>query len=67
MQNVYKILIRKPQRKRLLRRPMHRWEDNIRMYLSERGWEGIDWMQWLRTGTSAKQALVNVIMNLHVS
>jgi len=46
---------------------MHRWEDNIRMYLSERGWEGIDWMQWLRTGTSAKQALVNVIMNLHVS
>jgi len=27
-----------PVRKRLLGRPRHRWEDNIKMYLQEGGW-----------------------------
>jgi hypothetical protein len=31
MRNAYKIWVRKPERKRPLRRPMHRWEDNIRI------------------------------------
>jgi hypothetical protein len=43
MRNVYKILFRKPEGKRLLRRPRHSWEDNIRMNLKEIGWEGVDW------------------------
>jgi len=42
---VYSILIRKPRGKRPLRRTRHRWEDNVRMVLSEIGWEGVDWMQ----------------------
>ena len=29
----YKVLARKPERKRLLGRPRHRWEDNIKMGL----------------------------------
>jgi hypothetical protein len=29
--------------KRLLGRPMHRWEDNIRLDLREIGWEGVEW------------------------
>jgi hypothetical protein len=42
--NAYSILFGKPERKRPLRRPRHRWEDNIRMDLMEIGWErcGLD-------------------------
>jgi hypothetical protein len=29
--NASKILVGKPEGKRPLRRPMHRWEDNIKM------------------------------------
>jgi hypothetical protein len=25
-------------------RPGHRYEDNIKMYLTETGWEVVDWM-----------------------
>jgi hypothetical protein len=31
--------------KRPLGRPRRRWDDNIRMDLSEIGWEGVDWMR----------------------
>jgi hypothetical protein len=27
-----------------LRRPEHRWEDNIKMELGERGWKGVNWI-----------------------
>jgi hypothetical protein len=44
----------------------HRWEDNNKMDLTKLGCEGVDWIhltqdrnQWL--------ALVNMVMNLHVS
>jgi hypothetical protein len=30
MRNAYKVLVRKPEGKRPLRRPGHRWEENIR-------------------------------------
>jgi hypothetical protein len=39
----YRILVGKPERKRPLGRPRHRWEDNIRMDLREIGWGGLDW------------------------
>jgi len=38
----YNILVGKPEGKRPCGRPMHRWEDNIRMDLREIGWEGVD-------------------------
>jgi hypothetical protein len=41
--NAYKILVRNPEGKRPLGRPHRRWEDNIRMDLRERGWEGVNW------------------------
>jgi hypothetical protein len=44
MRNAYKILVRKPEGMRSLRRPRHRWEDNIRMDLREMVWEVMDWM-----------------------
>jgi hypothetical protein len=34
----FMILVRKPERKRPLVRPRHRWEDGIRMDLREIGW-----------------------------
>ena len=41
---VYKILMGKPEGKRLLGRSRRRWEDNIRMNLQEVGCGGVDWM-----------------------
>jgi hypothetical protein len=39
MRNAYNILVGKSVGNRPLRRPRHRWEDNIRMDLREVGWE----------------------------
>jgi len=36
---VYGVLVGKPERKRQLRRPRRRWEDNIKMDLREMGIE----------------------------
>jgi hypothetical protein len=49
--NVYRVLVGKPEGKRPLGRPRHRWEDGIKMDLGEIGrgvWIGFT---WLRTGT----------------
>jgi hypothetical protein len=35
---VYRVLVGKPEGKRRLGRPRHRWEDWIRMDLGEIGW-----------------------------
>jgi hypothetical protein len=37
-------LVGKPEGKRPFGRPMHIWEDNIRMDLREIGWEDVDWI-----------------------
>jgi hypothetical protein len=42
--NEYNILTGKPEGKRLLGIPRHRWGDNIRIYRMEIGVEGVDWM-----------------------
>jgi hypothetical protein len=42
MRNAYNILIGKLKEKRPLRRPRHRWDNNIRMGLREVGWEVVD-------------------------
>jgi hypothetical protein len=39
------VLMCKPERKRPLGRPRHRWEDNIKMDLQEVGCEGMDWIE----------------------
>jgi hypothetical protein len=39
---VYKVLVVKPEGKRPLGRPRHRWEDGMRMDLSEIGLGGVD-------------------------
>jgi hypothetical protein len=42
--NTYRILVGKPEGKRPLGRPRHRWVDNITMDLREIGWNGMDWI-----------------------
>jgi hypothetical protein len=38
------ILVREPEGKRPLERPIGRWEDNIKMDLKEMGYEDVDWI-----------------------
>jgi len=62
---VYRILVRKPEGKRPLGRPRHRWEDNIKMGLQEVGCGGMDWIE-LAQDRDRLRALVNAVMNLRV-
>jgi hypothetical protein len=45
---VYKVLAGKPEGKRPLRRPRHRWKDEIRMDLRENGWGSVHWIQMVK-------------------
>jgi hypothetical protein len=40
--NAYRLLVVKPRGRRPLGRPRCRWVDNIRMYLGEIVWGGVD-------------------------
>jgi hypothetical protein len=42
MKNSYRLLVGKPEGRRPLGRPKHRWVDNIKMDLEEIGWGGVD-------------------------
>jgi hypothetical protein len=42
--NVYRLLVGKPEGKRPLGRPRHRWMDNIKMGLLEIGLNVVDWI-----------------------
>ena len=61
---VHRVVVGKPEVKRPLRRPRHRWEDNIKMDLQEVGGGG-DWME-LAQDRDRWRALVNTVMNFGV-
>jgi hypothetical protein len=62
---VYKVLVRKPEGKRSLRRPRRRWEDGIRTDLGQTGLGGVDWIR-LAQDKDRWRAVVSVVMNLRV-
>jgi hypothetical protein len=62
----YKILVGKPEGERSLGRACRRWEDNIRMNVRERGWEGVKWMQ-LDQDRDQWRGLVNTVMKFRVT
>jgi hypothetical protein len=63
---VYRVLVGKPEGKRPLGRPRHRWEDNIKLDLREKGIDGANWI-CLAQDRVQWQAFVNTVMNLRVS
>jgi hypothetical protein len=62
---VYRVLMGKPVGKRLLRKPRHRWEYNIKMDLQEVGCGGMDWIG-LGQDRERWRAIVNEVMNFRV-
>ena len=63
---MYRVLVRKPERKGPLGRPRRRWEDNIKMDFQEVGCGVMDWIE-LAQDRDRWRALVNDVMNLRIS
>jgi hypothetical protein len=55
----------KTEGKRPLGRPRRRWVDNIKMDLTEIGWDGVEWIE-LAQDRDQWRALVNKVVNLRV-
>jgi hypothetical protein len=66
LQLQYRILVGKPEGKKALGRPRRRWVDNIKMYLRDIVWDGMNWIH-LAQDRDQWRALVNMVMNLLVS
>jgi hypothetical protein len=60
----YRVLVRRPEGKRPLRKTWRRREDNIKMDLQEEGWS-MDWIE-LTQNRDKWRALVNAVMNFKV-
>jgi hypothetical protein len=60
---VYRVLVGRHEGKRPLRRPRHRWENDIKMDLREIGIDGANWIQ-LAQDRVQWWAFVNMVMNL---
>jgi hypothetical protein len=61
----YRVLVGRPEGKRPLGRPRHRWEDNIKMDFGEIGIGGANWIR-LAQDRVQWWAFVNTMMNLWV-
>jgi hypothetical protein len=46
VRGAYNILVGRPEGRRPLGRPRHRWEDNINMHLWEIRFGDVDWIHW---------------------
>jgi len=64
-EGVYRVLLRKPEGRRLLRKPRRRWVDNIRMDLQEVGCGYVDWIG-LAQDRDRWRTHVSAVMNLGV-
>jgi hypothetical protein len=62
---VHRVLVGKPEEKRPLGRPRHRWEDNIKMDLQEAEGDREDWME-LAQDRDRWRALVGTVRDFQV-
>jgi hypothetical protein len=62
---VFRVLVVKPEGRRPLARPKHRWENNIKMDLREVGCGYVDWMK-LAQNRDRWRAHVSAVMKLRV-
>jgi hypothetical protein len=60
---IYRVLVERPEGKRPLGRPRHRWEYNIKVDLREIRIDGENWIQ-LAQDRVQWRACVNTVMNL---
>jgi hypothetical protein len=63
--NANRVLAGKLEVKRLLGRPTLRCEDNVKLDLTEIGWDGMDWIH-LAQDRDQWRALVNTVTNFRV-
>jgi hypothetical protein len=62
---VYMVLVGKPEGKRPIGRPRHRWEYNVQIDLQEVGCGDMDWID-LAQDRDRWRALVHAVMNVRV-
>jgi hypothetical protein len=62
---VCSVLVGRPEGKRPLGRPRHKWDDNIKMDFREIGLDGDNWIRLAQVRVQL-QAFVNTIMNLQI-
>jgi hypothetical protein len=67
---VYKILVGKPEEKRPLGRPRHRWEEGIGMDLRDIGWGSVEWSRlaqdrdrWRECGDEPSGSCASVLVS----
>jgi hypothetical protein len=63
---VYRVLGGRTEGKRPLGSPRHRWEDNIKLDLTEIGIDAANWIQ-LAQNRVQWRAFMNTVMNLRIS
>ena len=63
--DAYRFMVGRPEGKRPLERPKHRWEDNTKIDLKEVGWGDMDWID-LAQETDRWRVFVNEVMYLRV-
>jgi len=61
---VYRVLVGKPEGRRPLGRPRHRWEDNIKKDLEEVGCGGMGWIELAED--RGRWQFLNAVMNLQI-
>jgi hypothetical protein len=62
---VYRVLVGRPEGKRPMGRPRHKWEDNIKMVFREIGIDGANWIQMTQDRVQWR-ACVNTVIILRV-
>jgi len=62
---VHRVLVGKPEAKRLLGRSRRRWEDDMKLKLQKVGFGGMGWIE-LAQKRDRWRSLVNTVMNLRV-
>jgi hypothetical protein len=61
--NTYRILVGEPEQERPVGRQRYRWVYNIKMDLTDIGWDGVDWI-YMAQDKDQWRALVNKVLNL---
>jgi len=62
---VYRVLVGRPEGKRSLGRPRHRWEDNVNIDVRDIGIDGTNWIRLAQDKVWC-WAFVSMVMNLQV-